>query len=79
MSTKLHAKVWTFSVTLVALLLCSMSQVFGQQTKISGQVLDETGMGLPGASVLLKGTNNGTVTDLDGNFQLTFESKENPV
>ncbi|GAB3662092.1 TonB-dependent receptor [Echinicola sediminis] len=35
-------------------------------------------MGLPGASVLVIGTSNGTVTDLDGNFKLTITS-ENPV
>ncbi|QDH81086.1 TonB-dependent receptor [Echinicola soli] len=47
-----------------------MSQVFGQQ-QISGRVLDENGEGLPGASVLVVGTANGTVTDLEGNFQLS--------
>jgi TonB-dependent starch-binding outer membrane protein SusC len=37
---------------------------------ISGQVTDEKGEGLPGVSVVLKGTTTGTITDLDGNFEL---------
>ncbi|WP_288373160.1 TonB-dependent receptor [uncultured Algoriphagus sp.] len=40
------------------------------EVSISGTVKDETGMPLPGATVLVKGTTNGTVTDLDGNFTL---------
>ncbi|WP_439475504.1 SusC/RagA family TonB-linked outer membrane protein [Algoriphagus formosus] len=40
------------------------------EVSISGTVKDETGMPLPGATVLVKGTTNGTVTDLDGNFSL---------
>ena len=39
---------------------------------IKGVVLDDKGEPVPGASVLLKGTQNGTVTDLDGNFTLTY-------
>jgi TonB-linked SusC/RagA family outer membrane protein len=40
------------------------------QTTISGHVKDETGEGVIGASVMVKGTSNGTVTDFDGNFSL---------
>lgn len=37
---------------------------------ISGKVIDNTGMGLPGVSILEKGTANGTVTDINGNYAL---------
>ena len=40
------------------------------QTTINGVVVDDTGETIIGASVLVKGTTNGTVTDFDGNFQL---------
>ena len=40
------------------------------QTEISGTVVDEFGEGLPGTTVVEKGTSNGTVTDLDGKFTL---------
>ncbi len=37
---------------------------------ITGKVTDENGQGLPGASVLVKGTALGTVSDLEGNYTL---------
>ena len=40
------------------------------QTEITGTVIDETGEGVIGATVKEKGTSNGTVTDIDGNFKL---------
>ena len=42
---------------------------------IKGKVTDESGEALIGASVLIKGTTNGTVTDLDGEFQLKSNKK----
>ena len=44
------------------------------QIKVSGTVLDETGESIIGASVLEKGTTNGVVTDIDGNFAFTTQS-----
>lgn len=39
--------------------------------KVTGQVLDEFGMGVPGANVVVKGQSGiGCVTDLDGKFTL---------
>ncbi|GAB2799371.1 SusC/RagA family TonB-linked outer membrane protein [Rhabdobacter roseus] len=38
---------------------------------VSGRVTDETGAGLPGVSVILKGTQRGTATNAEGTFQLT--------
>lgn len=37
---------------------------------VTGTVSDETGAPLPGAAILVKGTTNGTITDLDGKFSL---------
>ena len=41
-----------------------------QNIKVSGQVVDPDGEPLIGATVRVKGAENGTMTDLDGNFQL---------
>ncbi len=49
------------------------------QTKISGTVLDETGEPLPGASIVEKGTSNGTSTDFDGKFSLNVKSTQGVV
>jgi len=45
------------------------------QKSVSGTVLDETGSPLPGASVVEKGTSNGTSTDFDGNFSLNVAAE----
>ncbi len=41
-----------------------------QVRRITGQVTDENGQGLPGANVIEKGTSNGATTDASGNFAL---------
>jgi len=41
-----------------------------QQKTVTGKVIDSTGGGLPGVSVVVKGTTNGTITDFDGNYSL---------
>ena len=43
------------------------------QSMITGQVKDATGEPVIGASVLINGTSNGTVTDLDGNFSISVQ------
>lgn len=45
-----------------------------QSISVSGTVKDDSGFGLPGVNVIEKGTTNGTVTDVDGNFTLTVSS-----
>ena len=44
--------------------------LFAQVKNVSGVVLDKKGESIIGASVLVKGTTNGTITDFDGNFVL---------
>ena len=56
-----------------ALCIGLVSSLFAQQ-RITGTVLDQDGYTLPGATVLEKGTSNGTVTDLDGKYTLTASS-----
>ena len=42
-----------------------------KEKKISGTVVDETGLPVIGANVVQKGTTNGVITDIDGHFSLT--------
>ena len=51
---------------LIAALLCIQGVV--AQTTVTGTVTDEQNVPLPGASVVEKGTSNGTTADFDGNF-----------
>ncbi|MCE1199378.1 MAG: TonB-dependent receptor [Marinilabiliales bacterium] len=69
-------------LTLVLICLTGFVQVFGvespasaeqQKTKtITGKVTDDTGATVPGASVVVKGTTTGTITNLDGDFNLVI-------
>ena len=46
--------------------------VSAQQRVVSGKVTSEDdGTGLPGVNVLVKGTTNGTITDVDGNYSIS--------
>ena len=56
--------------TLVIGLFLSVG-AFAQQIAVKGIVKDTTGEPVIGANVLVKGTTNGTITDFDGNFQLS--------
>lgn len=44
-----------------------------QKVKVTGVVTDENGEAVPGANVIVKGTNIGTITDMDGKFSLQVE------
>src|SRR5690606_30776282 len=46
-----------------------------QQSVVTGVVMDADGSPLPGASILEKGTANGTQADFDGNFSLAIEDQ----
>lgn len=61
-----------------ALLLGVCSTAFAQQ-KISGTVLDASGQAVIGAGVVVEGTTNGVVVDLDGNWALTVPTGSNLV
>ncbi len=52
------------------LLLVFITNCALAQNTITGTVLDESSLPMPGASVVLVGTHNGATTDMDGNFTL---------
>ncbi len=45
-------------------------------TVVKGKVRSEDGLGLPGVNVLVEGTNDGVVTDSEGNFELTVPNED---
>lgn len=64
------------SILTLAFLWGSVGWAFAQYT-VSGTVADErTGEALIGASILLKGTTTGTITDLDGGFSITLPTND---
>lgn len=58
---------------LVLTFCMSVSMAFAQSKVVSGTISDNQG-GIIGATVLVKGTTNGTTTDMDGNFQLNAKA-----
>lgn len=58
--------------------LFNISTAFSQQQewRVSGTVSDDTGSTLPGVSITVKGTQTGTITDLDGRFSLTLQNRD---
>lgn len=50
-----------------------------QAVQVKGSVLDNKGEAIIGASILEKGTTNGTITDLDGNFILDVSSNQSTL
>ena len=63
---QLNRKVWLT----VAMLLAFALPALAQKITVHGNVVDELGDALIGATIMEKGTNNGTAADLDGNFEL---------
>lgn len=63
--------------TLLFFLVCSLSALMAQRT-LKGKVTDKAGEPLIGATVLVKGSNTGAVTDVNGQFEMTT-NEANPV
>ncbi len=53
--------------------------VFAQSGTVKGKILDEFGEGIIGANIIEKGTTNGTITDLDGNYTITVSNAQRSV
>ena len=63
-------------IVIIVLINFLILQLFAQ-TRITGSVKDESGFEMIGSTVVQKGTNNGVITDINGNF--TIELKPNAV
>jgi TonB-linked SusC/RagA family outer membrane protein len=70
MKKHFQTKVKTRLFGLMLLMLFTVLNAAAQSANVSGTVKDETGESVPGATVLVKGSQTGTVTDIDGNFSI---------
>ena len=59
---------------LLSMMLMFASTMMYAQTEVTGTVVDPDGEPVIGATVMVKGTSNGTVTDFDGNFKLKADA-----
>jgi len=69
--------IWQWMVAACLLFVLNFS--FAQQSRVTGKVNDVRNQPLPGATVLVKGTSRGTVTDVDGSFAIQAASGETLV
>jgi iron complex outermembrane receptor protein len=58
-------------LNILLVLLCFFANISVAQELVSGIISDANGGALPGASVVEKGTSNGTVTDFNGNYKIS--------
>jgi TonB-linked SusC/RagA family outer membrane protein len=63
-------------ILLIILVLVISLPSFAQQGEVTGTVVDETGEAIPGASIQVLGSNQGTVTDIDGKYSISAGSEE---
>lgn len=60
-------------ISLILVMFCSLG-LWAQDIKLTGKVVDVASEPVIGASILVKGTTNGTITDFDGNFTLSVRN-----
>jgi hypothetical protein len=58
------------AVIIVLFVLCTIQSAFAQNITVSGWVKNKAGEAIPGVTIAVKGTANGTVSNLDGNFSI---------
>ncbi|WP_231559969.1 SusC/RagA family TonB-linked outer membrane protein [Flavobacterium gilvum] len=63
-------------VNLVLFLAFLTQIIFAQERAVSGVVSDDAGLPIPGVSITLKGTKEGTQTDLDGKYTLKVKPEQ---
>ena len=74
MKSKTHLlkkALWLKNLFLTACLILVAMPVLSQTRTVTGTVTDTSGDALIGVSILVQGTSNGVVTDLDGKYTLT--------
>ena len=74
MKQKIRFKLTDRYLVLLICFLGYISTVSAQSHKISGVVVDEGKSPIIGATIQVKGANNGTITDIDGNFSLEVKN-----
>ncbi|ERM80889.1 hypothetical protein P872_11600 [Rhodonellum psychrophilum GCM71 = DSM 17998] len=71
-------KNWKILFLILGIILINANEkIYAQQRQVSGVVLDEANLPIPGANVLVKGTTRGVISDLDGRFTIEIGPSEN--
>ena len=76
MKSNFDFRKWARRTVLVTFLFNLMFLAVLAQVTVTGTVTMETGETVPGTTILEKGTTNGTITDVDGNYSITVAGSE---
>lgn len=68
-----------FKLAVIACLLFCVQNVISQEKTITGLVTDGSGIPVPGATIIVQGTTNGTSSDFDGNYTLSNVSATSQI
>ena len=68
-----------FRIFLAGVLILLSFAVYAQENTVTGKVYDVSGEPIIGASVVIQGTTQGTITDMDGAFQLKAQPSQTLV
>ena len=71
-------KHWKVAILSVLMFSC-MTAAYAQSGSVKGKVLDELGEPIIGANIVEKGTTNGTITDMDGNYTLSVNDMKKAI
>jgi TonB-linked SusC/RagA family outer membrane protein len=70
-----RTKIW--QIALFLLLLCTATDVYSQGHFVTGNITDDTGFPLTGVNIVVKGTRDGVISDVKGNYSIkTTSAKE---
>ncbi len=79
---KKSKKMHTSTLKILSVIMCSFLSVYlnGQELEVSGIITDGiSGESIPGATILIKGTSEGTISDFDGTYFLTVNSLSDTI
>ena len=70
----------SLQILVIVFLFCSQQLAYGQNKTITGTITDDQNLPLPGVSIVIEGTTQGTISDVDGNYSFSIpEGKINLV
>jgi len=74
-----QTKLWSLTILIMCMLGLTLPPSVFAQSKVTGKVLEKGKEALPGVSILIKGTSQGTVTEVDGSFNLMVANVNDAV
>lgn len=70
----------TFTIMAILMAICQLTEVYAQERTISGRITsEEESSALPGVNIIIQGTTQGTVSDIDGNYRINVPDENTTI